>query len=355
MAAQQMFLEPRKRSIGQRRAGAERPVPPGESVEGQVDHRRRFVDLLDAAEPSGRSRSGFGQVNNEARARRLLVQKLEYVYDHGFDRPDAGARFLAPIPAGAHGAPAESRPPTGLSPYLAGLYGNATTLRPEQEASLFLKMNYLRYRASKLREALDPSSARASDLDEIERLQREAVAVKNQIVRANLRLVVSIARRRAGPDRNLFELVSEGNLALMLAVERFDASSGFRFSTYASCAIMRNLARATGLEGRQRYRFVTGNQGLFEAAADPGTDERGLERSRHGHQQAVWQLLGLLSDRERRIIVSRFGLEGAREQTLRQLGEELGISKERVRQLESRARRKLRELALAQGLDPAAA
>jgi RNA polymerase primary sigma factor len=220
---------------------------------------------------------------------------------------------------------------------------------------LFLKMNYLKYRASKLREALDPPSARASDLDEIERLQGEAVAVKNQIVHANLRLVVSIARRRAGPDRIFLELVSEGNLSLMLAVEKFDPSRGFRFSTYASCAIMRNLARATGLEGRRRQRFVTGYQAVFEAAADPATDEPGRERGRHGHQEAVLKMLVLLSDRERRIIVSHFGLEGASEKTLRQLGEELGISKERVRQIESGVRQKLCKFALEQGLDPAAA
>jgi RNA polymerase primary sigma factor len=355
MAAQQMFLGPRKRSIGRHRAGAERPVPPGGSVGGQVDRGRLPADPPDAAEPTGRSRSGFGRVNNEARARRLLGHKLEYVYDRGFDEPDAEATFLAPMPAGAHEVPARPRPPTGLSPYLASLYGNATLLRPEQEASLFLRMNYLKYRASKLLEGLDPVRASTADLDEIERLQREALAVKNRIVHANLRLVVSFARRRAGPDRNLSELLSEGNLTLLLAVERFDASRGFRFSTYASCAIIRNLARATGLEGHRRHRFVTGYPELFESAADPGTDEHGRERGRHGHQEAVWQLLGLLSDRERRIIISRFGLEGAREQTLRQLGEELGISKERVRQIESRARQKLRKLALEQGLDPAAA
>jgi RNA polymerase primary sigma factor len=294
-------------------------------------------------------------VNTEARARRLLEQKLGYVYDRGFDEPDAEATFRAPTPAGAPGAPAGPRPPTGLSPYLASLDGNATLLRPDQEAPLFLKMNYLKYRASKLREALDPPSARASDLDEIERLQGEARAVKDQIVRANLRLVVSIARRQAGPGRTFFELVSEGNLSLMLAVEKFDASRGFKFSTYASCAIMRNLARATGQEGIRRHRFVTGHQELFEAAADPGNDEHGRERGRHGRQEAVRQMLGRLSDRERGVIVGRFGLEGAREKTLRQLGEEMGISKERVRQIESRARKKPREFALEQGLDPTAA
>jgi RNA polymerase sigma factor (sigma-70 family) len=216
-------------------------------------------------------------------------------------------------------------------------------------------MNYLKYRVSKLRDSLAPQAAPASDLDDIERLLGVARAVKNEIIRANLRLVFSIAKRWARPDRNLFELVSEGNLSLILAVEKFDVSRGFKFSTYATCAIMKNLARTTVREIGQRSRFKTGLQETFGAAVDHRTEESELEREcdRDRHQEAVQGMLGRLSDRERVVIVGRFGLEGASEKTLHQLGLELGVSRERVRQIESQAREKLRQFALDQGLEMA--
>jgi RNA polymerase primary sigma factor len=351
MTAQKMLLEPRNRSIMRPRPGVERAAPLEESAEGRVDLPRPLGVFRGAEEPGERSRMGLGRVNNEARARGLLEQKLKYVHDSRFDKPDAEATFLAPMPAVVHRAPARSRPPAGLSPYLASLYTDSTPLRPEQEAYLFLKMNYLKYRASKLREALDPPVALASDLDEIERHEAEARAVKDQIVRANLRLVVSIARRRVGPDRDFFEMVSEGNLSLILAVEKFDVSRGFKFSTYASCAIVKNLVRTALKEVGRRSRFLTGRQELFGTAADNRTENREHEGESNRNQEAVRGMLGRLGDRERAIIVSRFGLEGARERTLHDLGLELGITRERVRQIECQAREKLRNFAMEQGLD----
>jgi RNA polymerase primary sigma factor len=356
MSAQKLLLEPRKLSIMRPARGVERSAQIEESPEGRVDFLTPIGLFLEPTEPCGRSRPGLGRANIEDHARRLLEQKLKYVYDRGFDEPDAEATILAPPPTRADRAPARVKPPTGLPPYLACLYNDATPLRPDQEAPLFLRMNYLKYRASKLRESLDPQSAMASDLDEIERLHVEARAVKDQIIRANLRLVVSIAKRRAGPDRTLFELVSEGNLSLLIAVEKFDVSRGFKFSTYASCVIMKNLARIALRENGRRHRFVTGSQELVGAAADHRTveSERESECDRDRYQEAVQGMLGRLGNRERAVIVSRFGLEGAREKTLHQLGLELGITRERVRQIESQAREKLRNYAIEQGLELAA-
>jgi RNA polymerase primary sigma factor len=285
----------------------------------------------------------------------LLEQKLEYVYDRGFDQPDAESRFLAPMPVGSHRELPTPRPPTGLSPYMANYYGSTTLLRRDEEVYLFLKMNYLKFRASELRKVLDPSCARGSELAEIDRLQGEALTVKNQIIQANLRLVVSIARRQVRLDRGFLELVSEGNLSLILAVEKFDVSRGYKFSTYASCAIMKNLARRSAQEISRHRRFVTGQHDVFEAAADRRIEERETRIGGPGNEQAVQGMLSCLSARERGVIVCRFGLEGARAKTLRQLGEELGITKERVRQIESRAREKLRKFAMEVGLDPTAA
>jgi RNA polymerase primary sigma factor len=312
---------------------------------------RRGVSVEVLARQFGRTRSSIYRVVNEMRARRLLAAKVEYMPHPSFDDPAVRALILGPMPAPLDGrAPRKSKAPKGLPPYLASLY-EVPLLGREPEAHLFRKMNYLKFLANQIRDKVDPTRARTADLDEIERLQEEALAVKNQIIRANLRLVVSIAKRHVGPTNNFFELVSDGNMSLIRAVEKFDYARGNKFSTYASWAIMKNFARTIPEENYRRDRFVTGHDEMFEAAADNRTDEHEYETSLKRMQEAVKGMLGRLDDRERRIIVSRYGLNGANEQTLEQLGKELGITKERVRQIESRAQDKLRRFAGEEKLD----
>ncbi len=215
-------------------------------------------------------------------------------------------------------------------------------------------MNYLKSRAALIRAKIDPAKAKVSDLDKIEALLEQALGVKNQIIRANLRLVVSIAKKHVGPREDFFELVSEGNMALIRAVEKFDFARGNKFSTYASWAVMNRFARAIPEENHRRDRFVTGHEAMFETAADNRSDEHEYESAVKRVRETVNGLLGKLDARERRVLESRFGLGGAAEQTLEQLGRELGVTKERVRQIESRAQDKLRKIAGENHLDLAA-
>ncbi len=330
-----------------------RPVVLDDEAKGQIYRQwRRGVSLDVLAEQYGRSSISIERVINEGRAVRILEQKLEAMYDASFESPGAAETILAPMPVSSGRSSASRiKPPAGLPPYLASLYGDGTLLNREQEAHLFRKMNYLKFRALKIRERLDPAHARSSDLAEIERLQEEALDVKNQIIRANLRLVVSIAKKRVGPSNNFFELVSDGNMSLIRAVEKFDFSRGFKFSTYASWAIMKNFARTIPEEKSRRDKYVTGHEEMFEAAADHRTGEYEYESDHRRNQEAVQGMLGRLNDRERQILVSRYGIGGASEQTLEQLGKVLGITKERVRQIESRAQEKLRKFALEQKID----
>jgi RNA polymerase primary sigma factor len=284
------------------------------------------------------------------RAHRILASKLDFMPHASFDDPSARTEILAPLPGLNEGKTRRAKAPEGLPPYLASLY-DVPLLTREQEAHLFRKMNYLKSRASRLRETVDPVRVKASVLDEIERLQEEALAVKNQIIRANLRLVVSIAKKHLGTDNNFFELVSDGNMALIRAVEKFDFSRGNKFSTYATWAIMRNFIRSIPEERHRRDRFVTGHEEMFDAATDHRTDEREYEVAQERNQQTVKGLLSRLNERERRVLMSRFGLEGTLEQTLEQLGRELGVTKERVRQIESRAQEKLRRIAIEENLE----
>ena len=145
------------------------------------------------------------------------------------------------------------------------------------------------------------------------RLYEEAVATKNQIVRANLRLVVSIAKRHVGPAENFFELVSDGNMSLMRAVEKFDYSRGYKFSTYASWAIMKNFARTIPDEHRYRDRFRTSHGEMFTSTR--GRPERPVRAGIVAFAATVagGEDLGRLDEREQKIIISRFGLQRGQE------------------------------------------
>jgi len=245
---------------------------------------------------------------------------------------------------------ARVKPPAGVSWILEGNYGEPLLTR-EQEVHLFRKMNFLKHQASRFRGAINPAKVMAADLDRVEALQSEALEVRNQIIRANLRLVVSLIKKLCGYDHDLAELVSDGYVALMRAVEKFDFSRGYKFSTYASWVIINTTLRESARELR-RDRLLTGTEAMLEAAPDHRNDGCPSEMEQERCREAIRRMLVRLNERERKIIVSRFGLEGACQKTLNQLGQELGISKERVRQLEIRAQEKLREIAKAQSFDP---
>jgi RNA polymerase primary sigma factor/RNA polymerase sigma factor len=234
------------------------------------------------------------------------------------------------------------RLPSGLPPYLASLY-EVPLLTREQEAYLFRKFNFLKHRAGKLREQLDPAAAKSSLMDEIEKLYDKAVEVKNQIVRANLRLVVSIAKRHVAPNDNFFELVSDGNMSLIRAAEKFDFARGNKFSTYASWAIMKNYARTIPDENKRRDRFRTSQSEMFTSTEERRSDQHELESAQAQREQQVGKILERLDEREQQIIISRFGLDpGAKPLTLKEVGAQLGVTKERIRQIEARALAKLR-------------
>ncbi|MFO0869248.1 MAG: sigma-70 family RNA polymerase sigma factor [Pirellulales bacterium] len=297
------------------------------------------------ARQMGRTRSSIYRIVNEMRARRIAELPLDYIPNAEFTRKGAEARILAPLPAAEGDDGRKSRPPAGLPPYLASLY-DVPLLTREQEAHLFRQFNYLKFRAQELRTELDSERPRGSVMDEIERLYGQAVEVKNRLVQANLRLVVSIAKRHVTPTEDFFSLVSDGNMSLIRAVEKFDYGRGNKFSTYATWAIMKNFARSIPEEVRQRDRFRTSQEEMFQVAEDVRVDQWERERAQGALEQQISRILTRLDDREQKIIVSRFGLNNDNEPlTLQEVGEEIGVTKERVRQLEARALSKLRQAA----------
>lgn len=302
------------------------------------------------AERYSRSRSSVHRVVNECRATKIMETSLDYIHNPEFDRPGAELEILAPMPEPETDG-RKTRVPSGLPPYLTALY-DVPLLNREQEYHLFRKFNFLKHRAAKLREQLDRSRPRATLLDEIEHYIDESVRTKNRIIQSNLRLVVSIAKRHVNQNDEFFTLVSDGNISLMRAAEKFDYSRGNKFSTYASWAIMKNFARTIPEEFRHRDRFRTSQDEAFVSRADERTDQVELETAQSLREQQLRRMLSKLDEREQKIIISRYGLDHSRDsRTLKEVGEEIGVTKERVRQIEARALSKLRQAAVEEHID----
>ena len=292
-----------------------------------------------------RTRTSIQRILIDMRRERIMELPLDYIYNEDFEETKREKEFLGVEPEPAS-APRKVRVPTGLPSYLASLY-DVPLLTREQEYHLFRKFNYLKHKASRLRETLTELGApKSSVMDQIETLYEEAVRVKNRIVQSNLRLVVSIAKRHVASTDDFFALVSDGNMSLIRAVEKFDYSRGNKFSTYASWAIMKNYARTIPSEFKHRDRFRTTTEELFLARQDERRDPYAEETVQRSRQRELSKILNRLDEREQKIISARFGLQrGSEPLTLKEVGEEMGVTKERVRQLEARALAKLRSAA----------
>ena len=249
---------------------------------------------------------------------------------------------------------------------------------------------------------IERSAAYEAALAHITQANHQASAVKNRFVKANLRLVVSIARRYNRGRLPLIDLIQEGNIGLMKAVERFDHARGYRFSTYASWWIRHAISRAIADKGRavripvhmldthnrvlratqnviartgreptpaeleretgipqDKLSKVKGNWAETPFSLDRAVgDEDGRrfvdflqdEQTLSPHEsllsqkwtEEVRRLLQLLTPIESRIIRWRFGLDDEDELTLKEIGEKYNLSRERIRQLQEQALHKIR-------------
>ena len=313
------------------------------------DAFKRGVAAEELATRFCRTRASLYRIIAEVRAARLMDRSIDFMDNEEFHRKDADKRILVGPPK-VEGKKLSKAPP-GLPPYLASLY-TVPLLTREEEAHYFRKMNYLKFKASAQRDKLNPHRPSAPAMDKVEKLIDEAVEIKNFLIRSNLRLVVSIAKRHIKPNTNFFEMVSDGNMSLIRAIEKFDYSRGNKFSTYASWAIMKNFARSIPAEHTLLDRFRTGTDELFSGSPDDRSNHFQEEMDNKKQHSLIMGILGHLDDRERAIILHRFGLtEGSEPETLEKVGDRLGVTKERIRQLESRALNKLKKVAQQEKLD----
>src|SRR5690606_7333058 len=133
------------------------------------------------------------RIVGQVRAEKLLAQPVDYMDSPEFHKRNAEKEILGPPPEVVKKS-TTLRPPAGLPPYLASLY-TIPLLTREEEQYWFRKFNYLKYRAAQQPSKIAPTRIKQADLDELERLTKGSTEIKNFLIRSNLRLVVSIAKK----------------------------------------------------------------------------------------------------------------------------------------------------------------
>jgi len=223
------------------------------------------------------------------------------------------------------------------------------TLSQDQEQHLFMRYNYARFKVAMLLQKYSKKRLTAPGTRQMLAWGHRALAARSVIVRLNLPLVLAMAKRTKLGNIDFNEMISEGNMALLRSVEKFDCSRGFKFSTYSCRAILKSFSRVAMRASRYR--------GTFPTEFDPAMERSDfVERRRDNiENDCISELkdiflrnLAGLSDVETTVIRERFALgqpidgEAPRPKTLEQVGHIIGVTKERVRQIQNNALKKMR-------------
>ena len=279
--------------------------------------------------------------------------------------------------------------------------GQVDLLTVEDERRLAQLIEEGKIAAARIDEMADSTTLAPGEERMLLRAVSRGERAKSELTQANLRLVVSIAKRYSGRGMQLLDLVQEGNLGLMRAVDKFDHTKGFKFSTYATWWIRQAITRSIADQARtiripvhmvehmnrvtrakrQMHQELEREPTVDEIAAkvqlppdrvrellrisqdplsldspvgdedeanlgdfieDESVDSPADAATRMMLHDAVTEVLGELSDREQEIVRLRFGLDGGRAKTLEEVGQEFGVTRERIRQIEAKTLAKLR-------------
>jgi RNA polymerase sigma factor (sigma-70 family) len=218
-----------------------------------------------------------------------------------------------------------------------------------EEKVLFHQFNYARHRIWKLQQVVWASPTKKPTGEqalEVLKWHRVADRIREQIAETNLALVLAMAKRTRMSEVDFADLVSEGNMALLRAVDKFDAGRGYKFSTYACRAILKAFSRQGMKLSKYRQRFPTDFDPKLERSNFLETKRTTFEKDAAEEvRRIVLENRADLTDVERTVIEHRFGLEsadGEKPMTLEQVGQIIGVTKERVRQIQNKAMDKIR-------------
>ena len=350
----------------------------GDSVEFRLGAKKRSLDDIDDAEFQPKKEAEF---------------EAELAEDEGFSLSDADETDEPEQQVLAAGATADP-----VKDYLKQI-GKVALLNAEQEVSLAKRIEAGLFAEEKLN--LPGIVADDGPIEDLEWIAEDGRRAKNHLLEANLRLVVSLAKRYTGRGMLFLDLIQEGNLGLIRAVEKFDYTKGYKFSTYATWWIKQAITRAMADQARTIRIPVhmvevinklarVQRQMLQDLGREPNpeelaheldmTPEKVVEVQKYGRepislhtplgedgdsefgdliedseavvpadavnfsllQEQLHDVLDTLSEREAGVVSMRFGLTDGQPKTLDEIGRVYGVTRERIRQIESKTMSKLR-------------
>jgi RNA polymerase sigma factor (sigma-70 family) len=218
-------------------------------------------------------------------------------------------------------------------------------MKPAEERIMFLRFNYSKMRLLKLKTTIEKSGLTRELADDFLEWHRKFEHFREYLVRTNLALVLAMAKRTRLGDIDFAEVVSEGNMALLRAVDKFNVDRGFKFSTYACRAILKAFSRTSLKASKYKTRFPVEFEPEYEKSDWADRRRDAVEEDCVDElKQIVDRNLAELSDVEQTVIRRRFNWQQQEESplTLEEVGQIIGVTKERVRQIQNKALTKIR-------------
>lgn len=315
----------------------------------RLRRRQRAIVSQRSAERSGQAGLTAAE---EALLRRILAEPMDYVDSPEFRKPDAERTIYEDAPSIERPDVSWYRPlleslvPGDRSRQRSTRGPGSVLLTGAQERVLFLQYNYARWRIAQIQKRLDGSLPDLPTAREILRWYRVAKRYREQIAETNLALVLAMAKRTRMSEVDFADLISEGNMALMRSVDKFDCGRGFKFSTYACRAIIKAFSRQGMKLSKYRQRFPSEFDPQFEKSNHLETVRAADEKDSAAEvRHVVMSNTCDLTEIERTVIFHRFGLDHDPSRpalTLDQVGQMIGVTKERVRQIQNKALEKIR-------------
>jgi RNA polymerase sigma factor (sigma-70 family) len=322
----------------------------------RLRRRERLSERAASARGPGGQVAGLSTAEQRT-LREVLEYPMDYIDSDEFYKPHAERRIYADAP------PIEKPDVSWYRPLMDDLSPDdrgprnvgSVLLTGAEERVLFLQYNYARHRVREMQLEIGPNDPTPEQARKILKWYEIAVGYREQIAQTNLALVLAMAKRTRMSEVDFADLVSEGNMALLRSVDKFDCGRGFKFSTYACRAILKAFSRQGMKLSKYRQRFPTD----FDPALEKSNHLETVRATHEKETAAEVKHIVLtneadLTDVEKTVIHYRFGLEAgenAQALTLEQVGQIIGVTKERVRQIQNKALEKIR-LALEDQIKP---
>lgn len=327
-------------------------------TERSVSKPPRASSAIAEPKPSDPRASASLTHADEKLLKAILAEPMDYIDHPDYHLPDAAERI--------YGAAEITRPDvTWYRPLMDDFIAarNRTVRTPKsqstvlltgaQERVLFMKYNFARFSVSEIQKRAGTRALTLTEAREVLQWHGIASRYREQLAETNLALVLAMAKRVRISEIDFADLISEGNMALMRSVDKFDCGRGFKFSTYACRAILKAFSRHGIKVSTHRKRFGSEYDPTFEKSNHLETVRATHERECADEvRHIVTANKADLSEIELQVIAHRFGVAGgalgveadaaAANLTLEQVGQVIGVTKERVRQIQNKALEKIR-------------